>query len=194
MLNNLSRSLNGNIDRVILSAILAAVPLGIYASSTRLLLLGGIMNQAATRIFYPRFFRAAAGGSAPLRALTRDVAGKMALIGLLSLALIATAAQALSLILGPAYSDLPRIAAGLAAASPFMALQYPPADALTATGRQALRTAIYLASAAGSAGLLAVGALVAGVWGAVLAFVLVQAGLAGALWLAFLYPPREPAA
>jgi O-antigen/teichoic acid export membrane protein len=192
MLNNLSRSLNGNIDRIILSSILAPVPLGIYASSTRLQLLGGIMNQAATRIFYPRFFRAAAGGAAPLRELTRAVAGRMALVGLLSLALIAAAAQALPLILGPAYSALPRIATGLAVASPFIALQYPPADALTASGRQALRTAIYLAAAAASAGLLAFGALLAGVWGAVVAFVLVQVALAAALWLVFLRPPRAP--
>ena len=193
MLNNLSRSLNGNIDRIVLSAVLAPVPLGIYASSTRLQLLGGIMNQAATRIFYPRFFRAAVGGAAPLKALTRAVAGRMALVGLLSFALIATAAQALPLVLGPAYADLRGIAAGLAVSSPFIALQYPPADALTASGRQALRTAIYLTAAAASAGLLALGALLAGILGAVLAFVLVQAALAGALWLAFLRPPRKAA-
>jgi O-antigen/teichoic acid export membrane protein len=191
MLSNLARSLGGNIDRIVLSVVLSPVALGLYASSTRLQLLGGVMNQAATRIFYPRFFRAAAAGAAPLAALTRAVAGRMALVGLLSFALIAGAAQLLPVVLGPAFSDLPRIAAGLAAAGPFIALQYPPADALTASGRQGLRTAIVLTAAAASAGLLALGALLAGIGGAVVAFVLAQAALAGALWLAFLRLSRK---
>ena len=87
----------------------------------------------------------------------------MALVGLLALALTAAAAQALPLVLGPAYAGLAPLATGLALACPFVALQYPPADALTAAGRQGLRTLLY----------------------ALAGFVAAQALLAGALWVAF---------
>jgi O-antigen/teichoic acid export membrane protein len=190
MLNQLARSLNGNLDRIVLSAVLAPLPLGLYASAARLQLLPGILNQAATRIYYPRFFRAAEAGAGPLRALARHAAGRMALVGLLSLGLVALAGPLLALVLGPAYRGLAGVATGLAAAAPFTALQYPAADALTAGGRQGLRTVIYLAAAAASAGLLAAGAALAGLPGAVAAFVAVQAGLAGALWLAHLLSAR----
>lgn len=183
MLNQLARAVNGNVDRVVLATVLAPAALGVYASASRLQLVGAILNQAATRLTYPRFFRAADAGG--LAGLTRRAAGLMALVGLLALALTAAAAQALPLVLGPAYAGLAPLATGLALACPFVALQYPPADALTAAGRQGLRTLLYALAALASAGLLVAGASAAGAAGAVAGFVAAQALLAGALWVAF---------
>jgi O-antigen/teichoic acid export membrane protein len=145
-----------------------------------------MLNQAATRIYYPRFFRAAAAGQDALTALVRQAAARMALVGLLALALTALASILLPLLLGSDYAGVAGIAAGLAFAAPLTALQYPAADALTAAGRQGLRTALYLAAAAASAVLLAAGAAAAGAAGGVAAFVIVQAALAVALWRAHL--------
>ena len=62
-----------------------------------------------------------------------------------------------------------------------MALQYPPGDALTARGRQALSTAITFGGGlAAAALLLIVGARLGGLGGAVAGFVAGQAALAGA--------------
>ncbi len=184
MLNQIARSLNGNVDRVVLAGVLAPAAFGVYASAARLQLVGAILNQAATRLAYPRFFRAAEHGPAALGALTRGVAGRMAGVGLLALALTAAAAQGLPLVLGPAYAGLTGLATGLACACPFVALQYPAADALTASGRQGLRTLLYGLGALASGGLLALGGAVAGAPGAVAGFVLAQGLLAAGLWLA----------
>lgn len=183
MLNQLARSLNGNVDRVVLAAVLAPAALGVYASAARLQLVGAILSQAATRLTYPRFFRA--GDRAALVRLTRSAAALMALVGLVALVLTALAAQVLPRLLGPGYAGLVPLATGLALAAPLVALQYPPADALTAAGRQRLRTVIYAAAALVSGGLLALGAVAAGPAGAVAGFVAAQALLAGALWAAF---------
>lgn len=183
MLNQLTRALNGNLDRIVLAPILAPAALGVYASATRLQLLGALLNQAATRLTYPRFFRAPERHR--LAATTRAAAGLMALVGLLALVLTATAAQVLPFVLGPAYAGLAPLATGLALACPLVALQYPPADALTAAGRQGLRTLLYAVAAVASAALLVVGADAAGAAGAVAGFVAAQALLAAALWAAF---------
>lgn len=182
MLNQLARSLNGNVDRVVLAAFLAPAALGVYASAARLQLVGAILNQSATRLTYPRFFRAE--GRAALRRLTRGAAGLMALVGLVALVLTAAAARALPLVLGDAYAGLVPLATGLALACPLVALQYPPADALTAAGWQGLRTLLYALAALVSAALLSLGAVVAGAAGAVAGFVAAQALLAAALWAA----------
>jgi O-antigen/teichoic acid export membrane protein len=65
MVNQVSRSLNSNIDRIVLSLFLAPAALGVYASGTRLQMVNGILNHAATRLFYVRFFRAGAAGREP---------------------------------------------------------------------------------------------------------------------------------
>lgn len=192
MLNHLARALGGNVDRVLLPALLAPTALGLYAAAGRLQLLGGVATQAATRIHHPRFFAAAEAGARPLAALTGRVAAWMLLVGLGALAATALAALALPALLGPGYEGVGGVAVALACAGPFVALQYPPADALTARGRQGLRTGLYAGGAAGSAILLAAGAACAGLWGAAAAFVAGQAGLCAALWLAFvLTGPRR---
>ena len=109
-------------------------------------------------------------------AITTFVAGNAAGI------IIAIIGQALPFVLGAGYADSASIAAALALASPFISLQTPPADALTASDKQFVRTIIYFAVALASAGLLTLGAILAGVWGAVAAVILSQALLAAVLW------------
>jgi O-antigen/teichoic acid export membrane protein len=184
MLNGLARSLAANLDRILLAALLPPAALGLYAAGGRLQLVGSVANQAATRILHPRFFRAAAAGPAALAALTRGAALKMAIVGLLASAGIAALAPLLPALLGPAFAGTAGIAAALGVACPFVALQYPPADALTARGRQGLRTVVALAGALAGAVLLASGAAIAGLGGAVAGFVAGQAALAALLWLA----------
>lgn len=185
MVNQASRALSGNVDRILLAAILPAASLGLYAAGTRLQLISGLLTQAATRLYHPRFFRAAADGPAVLQALARAAALRLAAVGILATLLIAAAAQLLPLLLGPAYGAAAPAATGLGLAAPFIALQYPAADALTARGRQGARTLIFLAAALASAGLLAAGAFLGGLPGAVVAFVAAQAATAAILWLTF---------
>jgi O-antigen/teichoic acid export membrane protein len=184
MLNNLARSLAANLDRIVLATLLPPAALGLYAAGSRLQLVGAVANQAATRILHPRFFRAAEAGPAALAALTRGAGRKMAAVGLLASVGVAVLAPLLPALLGPAFAGTAGIAAGLGLACPFVALQYPPADALTARGHQGLRTAITLAGVLAAALLLAAGAAVAGLAGAVAGFVAGQAALAALLWLA----------
>jgi O-antigen/teichoic acid export membrane protein len=186
MLNNLARTLSGAADRIVLAILLSPVQLGLYASGSRPLLLGGLLNQAVTRLYYPRFFVAAASGSRPLNVLTRRAGAVLALVGCLAFLLVSGLAQLLPVLLGPAFSEAATVGTLLATACPFIALQYPPADALTASGRQGLRTAIYLVATAAGAGLLALLAVLMGLGGAVLAFVVTQVALSAALWTAFL--------
>jgi O-antigen/teichoic acid export membrane protein len=190
MLNGLARSLATNLDRIVLAALLPPAALGVYAAGSRLQLLGAVLNQAATRIFYPRFFQAAAAGNEALATLTRSAALAMTAVGLLASAGIAVLAPLLPLLLGPDFARAAGIAATLGLACPFVALQYPPADALTAGGRQRLRTAVVLAGVPIAALMLAVGAIAAGLAGAVAGFVAGQAGIAGLLWLAMLSTRR----
>ena len=70
----------------------------------------------------------------------------------------------------------------LALALPFIALQYPPADALTGAGRQGLRAALSAAAALGFGLLLLAGAHWNGVNGVTWAFVGGHALLAAVLW------------
>ena len=99
-------------------------------------------------------------------------------------AAIAAAAPLLPLRLGPGCAGTAGVAAALGLACPFVALQYPPADALTARGRQPLRTAVTLAGVLVAALTLTAGGLAAGLAGAVAGYVAGQAALAAALWLA----------
>jgi O-antigen/teichoic acid export membrane protein len=181
-LNQLARSLSGSLDRLVLATLLPPAAFGLYAAGARLLLLGALVIQSATRIVYPRFFAAATEGPDALARLTRRTAAQMALVGGLGLALVVVAAQTLPLLLGAAFADAARIGVLLAASVPCLALQYPAADALTASGRQGLRTALYLCGAAGSVGLVAAGARWAGPEGAAAGAVLGQATLAALLW------------
>ena len=184
MLNGLARSLATNLDRIVLAAVLPPAALGVYAAGSRMQLVGAVANQAATRILYPRFFQAAAAGPRALAALTRGAALARRPTAPMASVAIAAAAPLLPLLLGPGFAGTAGVAAALGLACPFVALQYPPADALTARGRQPLRTAVTLAGVLVAALTLTAGGLAAGLAGAVAGFVAGQAALAAALWLA----------
>jgi O-antigen/teichoic acid export membrane protein len=156
--------------------------LGLYAAASRVQLLGAVIIQAATRIVHPRFFAAAAAGEAELGALTRRAAAQMAFVGGAGMMLVALAAQILPLVLGESFAGAGALGTLLSAAVPCLALQYPAADALTARNRQGLRTVLHLVAAAACVGLVALGAVLAGIPGAAHGYVAGQALLAAMLW------------
>ena len=129
MLNHLARSLGANLDRIALSAFLAPVPLGLYAARTRLQLLAGILNQAATRFYYPLWpFGRRRADAGPLMALYPEVRRQgWRSWALASLALIAAAGPLLPFVLGPAYPDLRRASPlALPLAAPFIGAAISP--------------------------------------------------------------------
>ena len=85
-------------------------------------------------------------------------------------------------LLGKDYSSARPITLVLGCALPFMALQYPAADALTGAGRQALRTVIFVTTALLFSVGLAIGAKVAGIWGIAAAYLCGHLVLATLLW------------
>ncbi|WP_171208082.1 MULTISPECIES: lipopolysaccharide biosynthesis protein [unclassified Ruegeria] len=182
MLNQLARSLNTNLDRIVLSAFLSSAQIGVYASGTRLLQVNGILNQAATRIFYARFFRAGEQGSDALSEYTLATGKKMAWVGVLGAVIMIVLAPFLPFVLGEGYEQSKWVAVCLALISPVISLQYPPADALTASNRQLLRTIIYFSMALVSGGLIAIGAFVGGIFGALAGMALSQFVLCITLW------------
>lgn len=187
MATHLSRALPANLDRIMLAPVLATGVLGVYAAATRLLIIGTVLLQAALRIYHPRFFVAAAAGREELRAHMISTAMKLGLVGVLAAVAIFFAGILLPVILGQAYSDVTRLSPVIALAMPFIALQYPAGDALTAMGRQMVRMIVSISGAVlFSIGLL-VGALVAGVTGAATMFVVGHAAVALALWIAALH-------
>ena len=182
MVTHLARALQGNLDRVLLAPVLAASLMGVYAAATRLLIIGTVLLQAALRIYYPRFFVAAEEGAGALKAHTIKTAKVLAGVGVLAAAGIAVAGQLLPLLLGEAYGEVARLTPVIALAMPFMALQYPAGDALTAAGEQRLRMLVGLIGAVVfSLGLLG-GAMAGGLMGAAVMYAVGHALLAAAYW------------
>ena len=118
-----------------LAALLPPAAFGLYAAASRLQLVGAIANQAASRILYPRFFRAAEHGPAELAALTRTAARTMCVAGLVATTGIAVLAPVVTALLGPAFSGTtgsPRGSASPARSSPSSIrrpMRSPPAAA-----------------------------------------------------------------
>ena len=136
ILNGLARSLATNLDRIVLAAVLPPVALGVYAA-------GCGCSSSAPSPTRPRHAslpahsrrsrqpRALAGLTRGARSLWPPSASWRAPPSPPPLA-SAPAAR-------PWLGGSAGVAAALGLACPFVALQYPPADALTALGRQPLR-------------------------------------------------------
>ena len=194
MTTHLSRVLQANLDRILLAPILAAAALGVYAAATRLLILGTVMLQSALRIYYPRFFVAAKKGPGALRAHMLSTAKVMVLVGILAAIAIAIAGRILPFILGDGYEEVASLTVPIAMSMPFLALQYPAGDALTAMDRQDIRMIVSLTGAALFSFGLVGGALAAGLTGAAVMYAVGHCALAVALWLAALDQLKRQAA
>ena len=188
--NQTARALQGNMDRMILSRYAEASALGAYGAATRFVQLGLFPIQVVTRMLYPRFFQQGALGAGAVWHFTWRTATPALLgVGVLAGVAVALAGQLAPWVLGESFRSAVETTGRLAWALPFIALQYPPADALTATGRQWVRTLISTSSALGFGFVLVLGAHWGGADGVANAFVLGHALLAAALWVALRWVP-----
>ncbi|MBO9535876.1 lipopolysaccharide biosynthesis protein [Herbaspirillum sp.] len=180
--NQGARAMQSNLDRMVLSRFADAYSLGVYGAASRILQLGLFPMQVMTRIFYPKFFQHGANGMAASRAYALRVAPALFGAGVLSGAMVACAALLAPHVLGRDFAGSVEVTAGLALSLPFIALQYPAADALTGAGRQGIRAVIYGVAAVGFGFVLVAGVWLKGVPGLIGAFVFAQFLLAAILW------------
>lgn len=182
--NQTSRAMQSNMDRMILSRYADSAALGAYGAATRIVQLGMFPLQVVTRILYPKFFIHGAQGLHSVRrfAVTKAVPA-VAAVGVFSGVAVAFAGLFAPRILGEGYATAVDVTMRLAWALPFIALQYPAADTLTASGRQWIRTLITTSSTLGFGFLLVLGARFDGSDGITNAYVLGHALLAGVLWI-----------
>lgn len=184
-LNQTSRAMQSNMDRMILSRFADSTALGAYGAATRIIQLGLFPIQVVTRILYPRFFQHGVHGLVAVRAFAlRTAAPALLGVGVLSGVMVALAGTLAPLVLGADFASAVDTTWQLAWALPFIALQYPAADALTASGRQWIRAVVSTSSAAGFGFLLVAGAHWGGAQGVAMGFVAGHAVLAAVLWVA----------
>ena len=182
-----ARAAQSNLDRMVLSRYADDATLGLYGAASRFMQLGMFPLQVVTRIIYPNYFVHGKQGIAASRRYAVRMAPLLFGVGLLSGAAVAVAALLAPYALGAGYAGSTGVTMGLACALPFMALQYPAADALTGAGRQSLRALIYSVSAVGFGFVLLGGAYLGGIRGVVAAFLLGHLLLAVIFWaVAFL--------
>jgi O-antigen/teichoic acid export membrane protein len=192
--NQTARAAQGNLDRAFMLTVSTGELLGSYAAASRIIQLALFPVQIANRILYPRFFaKGAEGGIAATRKFALACAPILFALGAACGVAVAVAALGAPMVLGAGFRSATPICIGLALALPLVAIQYPPADALTGSGRQGARTLIFtVLSIAFSLG-LAAGARFGGLNGLIGAFVGGQAVIAACLWtLVFLV--RDPPA
>lgn len=193
-LTQVTRAVQASVDRVVLARFLPEAALGAYGAASRIAQLGLFPIQIGTRMLYPRFFEHAAEGVATMRRRAFKAAMVMGLIGIVSALAVIAASLCVERVLGSEFAHTGPLAAILALSLPFIALQYPAADALTGLGLQSLRTGIALSCTAGFALLMLAAGMSFGVTGVSWAFVAGHAAIATVFWAVALRVMRPPAA
>lgn len=177
-----ARSLQGNLDRMVLARVGTDAQLGVYGAATRFMQLGLFPIQVGTRMLYPKFFVHGQAGPAALRRHALRSAAVMAAIGCAATLAVGAAGAAAPWVLGPSYEQSVGLCWTLALALPFMALQYPAADTLSGAGQQALRASAAIGSTGLFAGILMAAAVADGPRGVVVGFVAGHAVIASGYW------------
>jgi O-antigen/teichoic acid export membrane protein len=179
-----ARSMQSNLDRIVLSRYADEAVVGLYGAASRFLQLGQFPLQVVTRILYPKYFVHGANGILASRRYAISVTPALLGVGVLSGLGVAVAALLAPRVLGAEYSGSVMLTATLAFSLPLMALQYPAADALTGAGRQGLRAIIYSLASVGFGFVLLGGVRLGGTQGLVWAFLVGHLLLALVLWAA----------
>lgn len=178
-----ARASQGNVDRLVLTRFADDAALGAYGAASRMLQLGLYPLQIVTRLLYPKFFvHGAQGLAASRRFAIRTAAPATLAVGVLSCLGVVMLAEFIPTILGKDFASSIGTTMVLALALPFVALQYPAADALTGAGLQGLRASISGAATVVFALLMLAGVRWDGVSGLSVAFVGAHALLAAVLW------------
>lgn len=179
-----ARSMQSNLDRIVLSRYADEAAVGLYGAASRFLQLGQFPLQVVTRILYPKYFVHGAKGIGASRRYALSVTPVLLGAGVLSGLGVAVAALLAPRVLGAEYDGSVVLTASLAFSLPLMALQYPAADALTGAGHQGLRAIIYSVASVGFGFVLLGGVRLGGTQGLVWAFLVGHLLLAVVLWAA----------
>jgi O-antigen/teichoic acid export membrane protein len=189
--NQSARSMQGNIDRVILLRFADPAVLGAYAAGARMLLIGLFPLQVVTRILYPQFFRHGENGIAATRRFAFKSLPAMLATGVFASAAVAGVGYFVPALLGKDFAGASQSSMLLGLSLPLIALQYLAADTLTGAGLQHIRAVIYAIAAAAFGLLLSLGARLGGVEGLIAAYLVSHALLAITLWIvAFAVPTK----
>jgi len=187
-----ARSMQSNLDRIVLSRYADEAVVGLYGAASRFLQLGQFPLQVVTRIVYPKYFVHGAQGIAASRRYALSVTPALLGVGVLSGLGVAAAALLAPHVLGREYDGSVALTVALALSLPLMALQYPAADALTGAGRQGLRAGIYSLSSVGFGFVLLAGVRLGGTHGLVAGFLCGHLLLALVLWATAFYCKDAP--
>jgi O-antigen/teichoic acid export membrane protein len=184
LVNQASRASQGNFDRIILSRFADVESVGIYGAASRVLTLGLFPIQVVTRIIYPNYFVHGIEGMRATRRYALKMTPILVAVGAVASVAVAIAGHLAPFVLGRDFEGMAKVAAWLGLALPLIALQYPPADALTGAGRQDVRATISVCATIGFGFIMALGTHLGGVNGLVAAFLVSHALLAAAMWVA----------
>lgn len=187
-----ARSMQSNLDRIVLSRYADEAVVGLYGAASRFLQLGQFPLQVVTRIVYPKYFVHGAQGIAASRRYALSITPALLGVGVLSGLGVAVAALLAPHVLGREYDGSVALTVALALSLPLMALQYPAADALTGAGRQGLRAGIYSLSSVGFGFVLLGGVRLGGTHGLVAGFLCGHLLLALVLWATAFYCKDAP--
>lgn len=193
-LTQVTRSLQTNVDRIVLARVGSDAVLGAYGAASRIAQLGVFPIQIGTRMLYPKFFERGRAGVAAMRRFALRAAAIMGAIGVAAGLAVAAAGWLAVPILGPEYAASAPLARIIALAFPFIALQYPAADTLTGLGLQPLRATLALVSTAAFVVLLAGAAIGWGADGVAWGFVAGHVAIAVLLWTVAWRRTGRPAA
>lgn len=171
-----------DLDKPIVLQFLGPGAAGLYAAAFRIIDVVGLPIKALNYALYPRLFRAAAEARDAARRMALRLLPLGAAMGVAGGAGLLLFAWVLPHVFGAAYADLPFLVQLLAASPLLFAIYGLGADLLTAVGRQSHRLALVVVTLALTLGLCWVATPLAGLAGAVLARLLVQALTAAVVW------------
>jgi len=182
---------HNDVDKVMLGRLDGPVGTGVYGAAYRVVDTAWLPVRALLGAAWPRFFRYAQEGNAPLFGFVRAIAGPALLYsGAVAVGMIALA-DVLVPLLGEAYAESVPLLRVLAVVILIRCLHYLPADVLTGMGHQGLRTVIQVAVLVANVALNLWLIPRFGVWGAAWATIICETALAVALWVALAVSVRR---
>lgn len=136
-----AKSAYTDLDKALLARLTSLTAVGVYGAAQRAVGVANAPMFALMGALYPRFFQEGARGPGAARSLAWRVAPLTACLGLLSATAIWVGAPVISAYLGRGFADAANALRFISALLVLQALYVPFADAMTASGFQAHRTA-----------------------------------------------------
>lgn len=187
-----AQNAHNDVDKAMLGRLDGPAGVGVYGAAYRVIDTAWLPVRALLGAAWPRFFRYAREGDAPLITFVRAIAGPALLYSLTAVVGLVLLAGVLVPLFGEAYAESVPLLRLLAVVVLLRCLYYLPADVLTGMGRQGLRTAIQLVVLATNVGLNLWLIPRFGIWGAAWSTLACETALAAALWAALWFSLRHP--